>query len=183
MKNKIFYCLAIVSFIAALSSCKKIVAAVFPGTDVNIPAAEFTVPILLSVSPNELSFGSFTQRVNLDSVVRANTGGVFGINVVSSIKLKQVAISLANADALNNLSNLESARVTLISDINTNPVELFNVSFPTENLSTYNFAPTTSVELLPYLKGNSVTYNVFGKNRKITSKPLQMQVAVTLRAN
>jgi len=174
---------ALLLVFAGVSSCKKIVSSIFGGTDVTIPPVNVTVPAILAVTANEQSFGSYTQQINLDSTVRANTAGVFGINAVSTIKIKQVTISISNADALNNLSNFENARVTLNSNSNPATADLFTVTFPDQNTATYTFTPSTSTELLPYLKGNSITYTVYGKNRRITSKPLQMQVSVILRAN
>jgi hypothetical protein len=171
------------AFLTGFTACSKIAAAVFGGTDVEVPAAEFTIPILLAVAPNELSFGSYSQHINLDSAVKANTAGVFGINVVNSIKVKQVNMVLANPDALNNLSNFETVRVTLSSDTQNSPVELFAAVFPDTNSSTYLIAPTNSPELLSYLRGSLITYHIYGKNRRITSKPLTLQVTVTLRVN
>lgn len=165
------------------SSCKKIVSAVFPGTDVTIPPVALTLPPVLAVTASEQNFGSYVQQINLDSTIRASTAGVFGANVVSTINIKQVTISLSNGDALNNLSNFESGRVTLTASNNNVPIELFNITFPDTNISTYTFTPPNNVELLPYLKGGSVTYTVYGKSRRITSKPLQMQVSVIVRAN
>lgn len=182
--RKIF--IPVIIFIALLTgitACSKIVAAVFGGTDINVPPAEFTIPILLAVSPNEQSFGSYAQHINLDSVVRANTAGVFGKNVVNSIKVKQVNMVLGNSDALNNFSNFETLRVTLSSDTEGTPVDLFAASFPDTNTSTYLFAPTNSPDLLPYLRGSWITYHIYGKNRRITSRPLSLEVTVTLRAD
>ena len=183
MKKLFIPVTAIIILFAGVSSCKKIVSTFFNGTDVTIPPVSVTVQTILAVSATEQSFGSYSQQINLDSIVRANTAGVFGANAVSTIKIKQVTISLSNADALNNLSNFESARVTLNSNSNPATADLFTVTFPDQNTTTFTFAPSTSTELLPYLKGNSITYTVYGKNRRITSKPLQMQVSVILRAN
>ena len=170
-------------FLTGLFACKKIIAAVFSGTDVNVPAAQFTIPILIVVSTNEQSFGSYSQRINLDSTIKANTGGVFGINVVSSIKVKQVNLVVGNPDPVNNLSNFETVRVTLTSDTQNNPVELFAFNFPDTNSSSFDFTATNSPELLPYLRGSMISYHIYGKNRRTTSKPITLQVTVTLRAN
>ena len=94
-------------------SCKKLVAAVFGGTDVNAPEVQVTIPTVFIVPPNEMSLGTYSFHFNLDSIVRANTGGIFGANVVNSIKVKQVVVNITNADQVNNLANFESARVTL----------------------------------------------------------------------
>jgi hypothetical protein len=169
--------------ITGLTACSKIVAAVFGGTDINVPTVEFTVPIILAVTANEQSFGSSSQHMNIDSAVKANTAGVFGINVVNSIKIKQVKMVLVNGDALNNFSNFESVRITLGSDTQSTPIDIFAASFPDTNNSTYIFAPTSSPDLLPYLRGSWISYNIYGKNRRVTSKPLTLQVTVTLRAD
>jgi hypothetical protein len=183
MRKILIPVIVFLSILTAFTACRKIVAAVFGGTDINVPATEFTIPVLFAVTPNELLFGSYSQHINLDSAVKANTAGVFGINVVNSIKVKQVSMVIGNPDALNNFSNFETLRVTLTSDTQNTPVEFFAASFPDTYSSTYLFAPTNSPELLPYLGGSRITYNIYGKNRRITSKPLTVQVNVTLRAN
>lgn len=182
--KKIFIPVIVFStFLIAFTACSKIVAAVFGGTDVEVPAAEFTIPILFAVTPNELSMGSYSQHINLDSAVKANTAGVFGINVVKSIKVKQVNMVMQNPDALNNFSNFETVRVTLSSDTQNSPVELFAAGFPDTYSGTFLLTPTDTPELLPYLRGSWITYHIYGKNRRITSKPLTLQVNVTLRVN
>ncbi len=183
MKKIFIPVIIFLALIAGFTACRKIVAAVFGGTDVNVPAAEFTIPILLGVTPNEQLFGTYSQHINLDSAVKANTAGVFGINAVNSIKVKQVKMVLVNPDVLNNFANFETVRVTLSSDTRNTPVEFFAANFPDTYSSTYLFSPTGSPELLPYLGGSRITYNIYGKNRRITSKPLTIQVNVTLRAN
>lgn len=174
---------AVILIFAALLSCKKIVAAIFGGTDVNIPEVHITIPPVIAISSNEMSLGSFSQNINLDSTVRANTGGTFGVNAVNSIKVKQVLITITNPDPSNNLSNFQSARVTLQSNTNSTPTDFFSITFPDTYTATYTFTPTDSPELLPYLKGNTITYNIYGRVRRTTNKPLTMVVTVTLRAN
>ena len=164
-------------------SCKKLVSAIFQGMDVNVPQVQVTIPTVIAVTPNEIALGSFSFHFNLDSIIKANTAGVFGVNTVSSIKVKQINISITNADQLNNLSNFESARITVQSNIGSNPAELFSGSFSDSYATSFTATPANSPDLLPYLKGSDVTYNVYGKMRRITTKPLNMSVAVTLRVN
>ncbi|RYF89837.1 MAG: hypothetical protein EOO03_05065 [Chitinophagaceae bacterium] len=182
MKKLLLPPLSLVAMLASVS-CKKIITAVFDGADISIPPVEMTLPIVLAVSPAEQNLGSYTQSINLDSAIRAKTSGIFGINAVSTIKLKEVNLSLANGEALNNLSNFETARVTIMGSSNTSSAELFSVNFPDQNLFNYTFAPGNELELLPFLRGNTITYTVLGKNRRITTKPLALQLRVTLRAN
>lgn len=166
----------------ACSSCKKIAQA-FGGSDVVVPQYQITVPIVPFVLPTEISLGSYSFSFNLDSVVRANTSGLFGAKDVNSIKIKHVTINILNADQLNNLANFSTARVTLYSNTNSNPVELFAINFPDVYASSYTYTTTSSPELLSYLKGSLLTYTLYGKMRRITTKPLSMTLDVTMRAN
>jgi hypothetical protein len=157
---------------------------VFPGTDITAPAINISIPVVPAIVVSlgqEFPLGTHSQRLNLDSAVRANTGGAFGAASVTSIKVKQVTLSLSNSDVNNNLSNFESARVMLSSNSQTNAVELFRITFPTANTSTLTHTPTDTPELLPYVKGGELTYEVFGKARKTTSKTLDLTVSVVIR--
>ncbi len=166
-----------------LSSCKKIIAAVYGGSDVPVPELQLMLPQIYFVQPNEIPLGNYSFYFNLDSTVKASTGGVFGANSVNSIKIKQITIKVINPDAYDNLANIDSARVTLESDTNTTPVELFHIGFPDSYADTFTYTTTSSPELLPYLKGNLIVYNVFGKMRNPTNKPLGLSVDIILRAD
>lgn len=182
--KKLFIPIAvIVLLIVAFASCKKIVSSVFGGTDVNVPAVELTIPVIIAVTTNEISLGSIQQHINIDSVIKANTAGIFGINAVSSIKVKEINFTLGNADALNNLSNFKNARVTIQSNSNNTPLEIFSLNFADAYAAAYTYIPAASPELLGYLNGNTITYNIYGTMRRTTSKPLNVQIAITLRAN
>lgn len=183
MKRLILIPLAAALLCINLSSCKKIIAAVYGGTDVTIPQFQLILPQVYSVPPGEIPLGSYSYYINLDSSVRAGTRGVFGANAVNSVKIKKVIIKIINPDAYDNLANIDSARVTLQSSSNNNPVEIFNIGFPNTYSDTYEYTTTNSPELLSYVKGNLIIYNIFGKLRAPTNKPLGLTVDVTLRAN
>lgn len=183
IKRLIFTLTVAASFVAILPSCKKIIAAVYGGQDVAVPEYQFIIPQIYIVPPGELPIGSYSFYFNLDSTVKANTGGVFGENSVNSVKIKKVTIKIINPDAYDNLSNFDSARVTLESSTNSTPVELFKIGFASTYADSLNYIPTNSPELLSYIKGKTITYNVFGKMRSPTNKPLGLAVDVTLRAD
>lgn len=166
-----------------LSSCKKVLASVYGGSDVSVPELQLILPQIYFVQPNEISLGNYSFYFNLDSTVKASTGGVFGANSVNSIKIKQITIKVINPDAYDNLANIDSARVLLESNANTTPVELFHIGFPNTYADTYTYTTTNSPELLPYIKGNLIVYNVFGKMRSPTNKPLGLAVDIVLRAD
>lgn len=183
MKKIIIPILAAIVMVTGISSCKKVISTLFQGMDVNLPAVQVTIPSVIAVTPSEFPLGSFSMHFNLDSIVKASTAGVFGVNSVSSIKVKQISIIINNADQLNNLSNFESARITLQSNMDNNPAELFSITFPDSYATTFTTTPVNSPELLSYLKGSDIMYNVYGKMRRITTKPLSITIEVTIRVN
>jgi hypothetical protein len=91
---------------------------------------------------------------------------------------------MPNADQQNNFSNFESARFTFASNAsqNTPEVEVASLTFPQTNTSTVTYtAPENAPELRPYLNGNSLTYNVYGRLRRFTTKALSISVKVTMK--
>lgn len=180
--KKLFISAAIVIVVAAGSfSCKKIIRSIFQGVDADVPAFTVTVPALPYVFPNEVPFGTFSQNFNLDSAVKANTGGVYGANDISSVKVKRINFNLSNSDDLNNISNFESARLLFSSNTKSDTVTIASIVFPDTPSASYTYTPTNSPELKPYLTGSVLTYTAYGKLRKITTKSLGMTVLVTLR--
>ncbi|MEO8415348.1 MAG: hypothetical protein ABI472_16935 [Ginsengibacter sp.] len=183
MKKLVMNFLIAGAILVHLSSCKKLIAAVYGGSDVTVPEFKMTIPKIYSVSPKEIPMGSYSFYFNLDSAVKANTGGIFGANAVNSIKIKKITIKIINPDADDNLANIDSVRVTLQSATNNIPVELFNIGFPDTYANTYDYTTANSPELVNYLKGNTIIYNVYGKMRRVTNKTLSMAVDATLRAD
>jgi hypothetical protein len=182
--------LLVVLMVAAIASCKKIVNAVFPGVDVDVPEVIFTVPAPPPLPPgfpvptSEQSIGSLSQSFNLDSAVKAKTNGEFGASDVTSVKIKQIVFNMSNADEQNNFSNFESARFTLASNTSQNlpEIEVAALTFPQTytSLVTYN-ALDNAPELRSYLNGSKLTYNVYGKLRRYTTKALSISVKVTMK--
>jgi hypothetical protein len=183
MKNRLTIFLTTLLIVVGSSSCKDVVDNIFPGTDIAVPPITISIPAIppIAVALGELPMGNYYQRLNLDSAVRANTGGAFGAEAVSSIKMKDVTINITDGDENNNLSNFESARVLLTSNSQSNAVELFSLSFPTSTSYSLTHTPTNPPELLPHLKGGELTYQIYGKARKSTSKNLTMTVSVVMK--
>lgn len=166
---------------AGLSGCKKIVRSIFQGIDADIPIFSVTLPPIPIAPPFEVPFPRISQQFNLDSTVRVNTNNVYGADDVSSVKVKQIVFSLSDPDTLNNISNFESARFIFSSNTKTDTVTVASINFPDTYTATYAYTPVNSPELKPYLNGSVLYYNVYGKLRRITTKPLTLSLQVTLR--
>jgi hypothetical protein len=178
MKKTIFAFL-LVSILCAVvfMSCSKIREALFPAFEADVDAVSVNIPVTIAgidwSSTNTVSF-------NLDSTIKAYTANTFGINGLSSVKIKDVNVFLNNTDALNDISNFDSVRLQLASNVNNTPVEIFNAAIPDNPSTDVNIPAPNCPELKEYLKGNLLTYTVTGRARRTTTKPLDATVSVTV---
>ncbi len=183
MKKQLTLIFIIAICLAGFSSCKKAAEALFPGVDFTLPVINVTVPAIpLADSTAEVGAGSFTTYVNVDSTIKANTNGIFGINAVSSVKVKQVAVTASNADADNNLSAFKTFRITIASNDKTTASDMMSISFPADAGASYTEQPANSTNIVDYLHGTSITNAVYGSARKTTTKALNIQMTITLTA-
>ncbi|WP_207496485.1 hypothetical protein [Aridibaculum aurantiacum] len=167
------------SFLVVIcTGCNGIPEKMLPSFEVNIQPIKLRVPPIPLVAGEEIPVGALRSPINLDSAIKANTGNTFGANAVHSIKVKHLVLKATNADDKTNLSNFESARIRIYSD--TSEVDIAHFTFPTEATDSMFVVPETSPEISQYLKGRSLSYNLFWKNRKPTQKPLQLQVRIAL---
>ncbi len=167
----------------ATMSCKKTILSLFPGFDVKVPDMQVTIPPIPIVPVDEVQIGSLTSHFNLDSTIRANTGNVFNISHVTSMKVNSMVATLSNGNVLNNLSNFESGRLLISSNTNATPVSLASFSFPTTE--TYTFAGNTenAPDIISYYTGTEINYQLFGKLRRPTTQQLNLTVSITIRVN
>lgn len=180
MKKSVNFVLMIMVLVAVSVSCKKIIRNIFQGIDADIPEFSVTIIPIPIALPFEIPI-PLSQPFNLDSTVKANTGGVYGANDVTSVKVKQIVFNISDADSLNNLANFESVRVILSSDTKADTVTVASMNFPDKYASTATYTPVNSPELRPYLTGSQLNYIIFGKIRRATTKSLHFSIRVTLR--
>ena len=180
--KKIIPVFLLLGLLVVVVSCKKIIKALFPGFDIELSTITLTLPAIPFAPPSEVHIATFNQHFNLDSIVKAQTGGKFGTADVGSIKVKEIIFTLSNPDQQNNLANFESARFTLSSSSNSQPAEIAAIHFPDQYAETYTFtADPSTPDLISYLQGTELTYDVYGKLRRITTKPLTITLKVTVR--
>jgi hypothetical protein len=181
MKKNLITLSAVFIILLTFASCKKIASAIFGGFDTNADYV-ISVPIIPIVSPVELPVGQYLYKFNLDSIVKAQTAGIYNANDVKSIKTKEFKVTITDADQLNNIANFQSVRVTIHSNTNSTPSELFATTFPDTYAATFT-TQGNNTELLSYLKGSDITYTMYAKNRRITTKPLTIYLTVTIRVS
>ena len=167
--KKFRFTLIILAGVLISLSCKKLISKLLPSFDTTVSDIEIAVPPI--PFPISGSVGNQTIYYSLDSVIKANTGGVFGASDVSSITVKSIVITLQNGDVLNNFANFEMLRIDLSSSANGTPISMATASIP--DAVSYNLSMDVSnSNILSYFQGNQLTYNIFGKVRRSTSHEL-----------
>lgn len=169
--------------IISTTSCKKILELkenLFSPIDINLPAFQVSVPVTPIVPPNEVNIGAFTTGFNLDSAIKANTAGVFGVSAISSIRINKMTLTVVNTDEQNNLSNFEAARLAIYSNTVAMPTDIATFSFPDAYTASSTYAPVGSPDLKQYFRGSEITYTLSGKGRRPTSKPLTITVNTSI---
>lgn len=183
MKKHLAIILLAAVLLSGLVSCKKIVDTFFAGETFTMPAITMTIPIIpIADSTQEFSGGSFTTYINVDSTIKANTSGVFNINSISTVTVKQVSVTLTNADEINNVSAFKSFRITISSNTNATVANMVTVNIPASAAGSYTYTPTNPANIVDYLKGTNINNAVYGTARKTTTKALNVKVVITLFA-
>ena len=175
MKKVLF----VVFIVVVISSCKKAVEA-FGGFDATLSEVDFVAPAITNPLPfptPEVKIGdTIHQHFDVDSLIKANTGGTFSYADIVSIKLKTILIQATDATPATNLSNFQSARLTLFTDAVATPIEVVSINpFPTTYTDSLN-VPSSGAELKSYLAGKQLNYLVYGSLRRSTITPLHLKV-------
>jgi hypothetical protein len=149
-----------------------------PSFYVNIPNIYLTVPPLPKVLEEEIPVGALKTPINMDSTIKAFTAGTIGADAVHFVKVRKLIVKLSNADTANNLANFESARMRIYND--TSSTDIAVIEFPESFSDSITVTPANSPDISNYLRGTTLNYNLYWKNRKITKKFLKLIVQVTL---
>jgi hypothetical protein len=161
----------------AFLSCKKIIHKLLPSFDTTVSNIAIAVPAI-PFSNISGSVGFQTIYYNLDSTIKASTGGVFGASDVSSITLKSIVITLQNGDQLNNFANFQNLQVDLSSNTNTTPVTIATANIPDVASNSLSMDVSSSPNILSYFQGNQLTYDVSGTVRRSTYHALDGLVTI-----
>lgn len=183
MKKHLVIILLAAVLVSGILSCKKIVDTFFAGETFTMPAITMTIPTIpLADSTQEFSAGSYTTHINVDSTIKANTSGVFNINSVSTVTVKQVSITVTNSDEINNVSAFKSFRITISSNTNATVANMVTVNIPANAAGSYTYTPSNPANIVDYLKGTNISNGVYGTARKTTTKAMNVKVVITLFA-
>lgn len=176
MKKRIL--LSFVAFAAlCTTSCEKIENALFKPFESPLNF-EVTIPVISNTSA-EVNMGQTIVRYNLDSIIKKNTGDVFGADVVGSMYINQIGIQLLDNNASNHLGNFDYVKLSVSSG--GTPVILGPFNIPAGSSASAAFTVSSSPNIRPFFSGSNVTFVMNGKANKATTQPLRARISATIR--
>ena len=182
------YGVVAVSTMVLISSCSKIASVLSKTLTFTTPAQTFTIPpvsdsavVAASFFPAPTVTGSFSY--NLDSFIKANTGGVLGVNNIGSVRINNCTFNCTNAIPTANFQDFQTVTFSFTSTSNSSPLNL-TVNQPDVFSSSMILTPSdTSTEMKSYLSGSSFTYGLSGQMRHGVSDSMKCNVTFTFTIN
>lgn len=187
MKQALQITFGIAILAASLQSCDKVKSAIkTPDVTFTGASADIIIPATSDTTASG-TIGSGSVKYNIDSMIKAQTGGVVTYKSISSVKITKVYLTLNDADANNNFGNFQVAGASFNTDAKNGALQPYDVAYIENNPAT--FANTLDLPLLSkdtnlkdYFASNSTVnfaYILTGKLRHATKKDLHCHVEVT----
>lgn len=185
MKKALLYTLGALAFAAVLQSCNKLKDAI-PAQDVSFTASTDITIAAASDTTQQLTMGQASITYNIDSSIKAQTDNKLGYSNIQTVKLKNISLSLTDANANNNFANFTNATASFTSSANSSPYTIANVQ---GNPDSYNTALSPAVvstndDVKGYFNSQmTLNYILAGKLRRATTQTLHCHVEVTYTIN
>ncbi len=160
--------------IATLQSCNKLGKLLNFNLGMQTESVNVTIPVTTGVN-GVVTVGPATNYYNVDSFIKAQTGGQLGSSNISSVKLASVVFTLNNANTFNNFQNFESCSASFYSDANNTPYKVSINNNPDSYSNSLSLPVDTTMEFKSYIGTNF--YYIFNcKLRRPTTIPLDCTV-------
>jgi hypothetical protein len=125
---------------------------------------------------------TFQNRMNLDSLIKANAGSSFGTADIQSVKLTSMRLDVVNFDTIYNFRLIDSLQVKLRNGTETTTILAQVISNPDVNSETL-FLPLAGnqPELRNFVGSGDFTYVLSGHIRRNTARPLKATLTAQYR--
>jgi len=168
---------AIVVAVFSLQSCTKIGSLL--QYDIPMQSGSVTITIPPTSNTSAAFNGTGSNSVNIDSVIKANTAGMLGINNITSVKLTGATMTLQNADANNNFANFQSCFASFTSNSDGAPYQVSVANNSDLYATSITLPVDTTAELKNYMAGSNFTYTAGGQLRTPTTESLTCTITFT----
>lgn len=168
-----------------LSSCDKLKDKLFEAFTTGMTDVNVTIPIVTNTA-GEGKTETLPVFINVDSIIKANTGGFFSLNSVSRIVVESADLTLSNADQANNMANFEYG-ILLMNTFNpqkndwNSTMGIGRSDIPDSYASSINFAVVPDVNLKDHLQGTKLIYLYAYKARRPTTKALNGTIKMKIK--
>lgn len=172
--------IAATTLVVGAGSCQKLKSKLFQAFTANGASVDFTVPVI-AVTGTKTDAGSVTHQLNIDSIIKAETGGAFALKDIDKITVEECRIKINNPDADNNFQNFQEAWVNLTTNTNPTPLNLATGTIPDTYAEEFTLPAVSGADLKPYLNGSTLNYAYQATMRKATTKGLNCTLYVKLK--
>ncbi|MGV3656627.1 MAG: hypothetical protein ACO1NX_01685 [Chitinophagaceae bacterium] len=174
--KKVFLFMAVAATaVLTFSSCEKLKDAIFESFETPY-GFEVNVPVVANAS-SEVVLSETAVRFNLDSIIRANTGNVFGADIVGNVQVRQVSFEVVEGNG--SLNNFEYVKMD-VSASNGTPITMGPYTIPTTATSSASFAAGSSFNVKSLFSGASVNFKITGKARTAPTQAMKVRVNLLL---
>lgn len=169
----------------SLFSCDKLKEKLFEAFTTGMTDVNLTIPVV-SNTVGEGKIETLPVFINVDSIIRANTGGIFSLNSVSRIIVESADFVISNPDPSNNIANFEYG-ILLMNTFNpqkndwNSTMGIGRSDIPDSYASSINFAVIPDVNLKDHLQGTKLIYLYSYKARRPTTKALNGTIKMKIK--
>lgn len=172
--------IALTGLMTFTTSCDKLKDKLFESFSANGGSVDFTIPVISDTGVKK-DMGSESYNLNIDSIIKAQTGGAFSLNDIDAVEMEECILKINNPDADNNIQNFEEGWITFSTNSNPASMTVATGLVPDVYATEFAFPPVSGANLKSYLTGNVLTYAYQAKMRKATTKELDATLKVKLR--
>ena len=173
--------LAVVA-VLGFTACSDLKDKIFQSFTTSATSVDFTINIVTSTTA-QTEIGTLIQHVNIDSIIKAETGDAFSLDDISSINVEEVKITIKNPDVDNNFANFEDGSLLFHTNTDPTPVQVASGVNPDVFATEWLMPVDNSINLKNHLKGTEIGYVLKGKARRVTTKPLDCVMAIKFKIN
>lgn len=178
--NKIFFLVLVV--LATGTACNKIIKALLQSFTFNAPIT-VSIPVMPVVGSTDTIWLP-TFNFNVDSLIKAQTGNSYNLNLVDDVQIEDMQLSLSNTDANNNISNFSA--INILTQTNAggswgNTQFVSNNTVPDVNASTLDMNMNSPISLLASLKNNSLRFGTALTIRRASTVAMEGTLTLTMR--
>lgn len=155
------------------ASCEKLEDVLFESFQAPI-SFDVNIPVVTNTT-SEIALGETSIRFNLDSMIRVQTGNVFGTDVVGNMQIKEIGLEVIEGNATSNLSNFAYVKM-LIAANGSAPVEMGPFNIPATATGSASFPVNNPFNIKSLFSGSVVHFKVVGKARTATTQTMKVRV-------